>query len=296
MNWKTLGIIFPFAIVLCGVGLIESLMTLTLVDEITETRGKGNRECVGQGIANIVCGMFGGMGGCAMIGQSMINVKSGGRTRVAGIAAALFLLAFILFASGLIGKIPLAALVGVMFMVVIGTFAWNSLRILRKVPRTDAFVTILVTVVTVATDLATAVIVGVIVSALAYAWSNATRIHAIKRESRTEAGAQVYEIQGPLFFGSADGFSEIFDVDSDPDVVIVDFAASRVADQSALQAIEAVALKYEQAGKKIQLRHLTHDCHQLLSKAGHLMVDSDDDPDYEIAVDYSVKTGILGGH
>ena len=296
LDWATFEIILPYALILAAIGLIESLLTLNLVGEMTGKRGGASQECLAQGAANTITGFFGGMGGCAMIGQSMINVKSGGRTRVAGIAAALFLLAFILFASGLIGKIPLAALVGVMFMVVIGTFAWNSLRILRKVPRTDAFVTILVTVVTVATDLATAVIVGVIVSALAYAWSNATRIHAIKRESRTEAGAQVYEIQGPLFFGSAEGFSEIFDVDSDPDVVIVDFAASRVADQSALQAIEAVALKYEQAGKKIQLRHLTHDCHQLLSKAGHLMVDSDDDPDYEIAVDYSVKTGILGGH
>jgi len=201
-----------------------------------------------------------------------------------------------MFASGLIEQIPLAALVGVMFMVVIGTFAWNSLTILRKVPATDVFVTFLVTVVTVMTDLATAVVVGVIVSALAYAWSNARRIHAITRESKTEAGAKVYEIQGPLFFGSTDGFAELFEIDTDPDTVIVDFAASRVADQSALQAIEAIAIKYEQAGKKIMLRHLSRDCHSLLSKAGHLMVDSDDDPDYEIAADYDVRTGILGGH
>ncbi len=296
LNWDTFEIILPYALILAAIGLIESLLTLNLVGEMTGKRGGASQECLAQGAANTVTGFFGGMGGCAMIGQSMINVKSGGRTRVAGVAAALFLLAFILFASGLIGQIPLAALVGVMFMVVIGTFAWNSLRILRKVPRTDAFLTILVTIVTVATDLATAVVVGVIVSALAYAWSNATRIHAIKRESRTEAGAQVYEIQGPLFFGSADGFMEIFDVESDPDVVIVDFAASRVADQSALQAIEAVAQRYEDAGKVIQLRHLSRDCHQLLSKAGHLMVDSDDDPDYALAVDYSVKTGIIGGH
>jgi len=183
-----------------------------------------------------------------------------------------------------------------MFMVVIGTFAWNSLTILRKVPKMDAFVTILVTIVTVWTDLATAVVVGVIVSALAYSWSNATRIHAITRDSRTEEGAKVYEIQGPLFFGSADGFAEIFDIAADPDTVIVDFAGSRVADQSALQAIETLAMKYEAAGKKIQLRHLSRDCHSLLSKAGHLMIDSDDDPDYEIAVDYQVRTGILGGH
>ncbi|MEJ8563118.1 SulP family inorganic anion transporter [Yoonia sp. GPGPB17] len=296
LNWETFEIILPFALILAAIGLIESLLTLNLVGEMTGKRGGASQECLAQGAANTVTGFFGGMGGCAMIGQSMINVKSGGRTRIAGIAAALFLLAFILFASSLIEQIPLAALVGVMFMVVIGTFAWNSLRILRKVPRTDAFVTILVTIVTVATDLATAVVVGVIVSALAYAWSNATRIHAIKRESRTEAGAQVYEIQGPLFFGSADGFMEIFDITSDPDVVIVDFANSRVADQSALQAIEALAQKYIDAGKQIQLRHLSRDCHQLLSKAGHLMVDSDDDPDYELAVDYSVRTGIIGGH
>ena len=296
LNWETFEIILPYALILAAIGLIESLLTLNLVGEMTNKRGGASQECLAQGAANTVTGFFGGMGGCAMIGQSMINVKSGGRTRIAGIAAALFLLAFILFASGLIEQIPLAALVGVMFMVVIGTFAWNSLRILRKVPRTDAFVTILVTIVTVATDLATAVVVGVIVSALAYAWSNATRIHAIKRESRTEAGAQVYEIQGPLFFGSSDGFMEIFDIESDPDVVIVDFANSRVADQSALQAIEALAQKYEDAGKTIQLRHLSQDCHQLLSKAGHLMVDSDDDPDYALAVDYGVKTGIIGGH
>ncbi|MDX8347301.1 SulP family inorganic anion transporter [Cognatiyoonia sp. IB215446] len=296
LTWETLEIILPYALILAAIGLIESLLTLNLVGEMTGKRGGASQECLAQGAANTVTGFFGGMGGCAMIGQSMINVKSGGRTRVAGVAAALFLLAFILFASSLIEQIPLAALVGVMFMVVIGTFAWNSLRILRKVPRTDAFVTILVTIVTVATDLATAVVVGVIVSALAYAWSNATRIHAIKRESRTEAGAQVYEIQGPLFFGSSDGFMEIFDVASDPDVVIIDFAASRVADQSALQAIEAVAQKYEDAGKTIQLRHLSRDCHKLLSKAGHLMVDSDDDPDYALAVDYGVRTGIIGGH
>ena len=296
LTWETFEIILPFALILAAIGLIESLLTLNLVGEMTGKRGGASQECLAQGAANTITGFFGGMGGCAMIGQSMINVKSGGRTRIAGIAAALFLLAFILFASGLIEQIPLAALVGVMFMVVIGTFAWNSLRILRKVPRTDAFVTILVTIVTVATDLATAVVVGVIVSALAYAWSNATRIHAIKRESKTAAGAQVYEVQGPLFFGSAEGFMEIFDIENDPDVVIVDFANSRVADQSALQAIEALAQKYEAAGKEIQLRHLSRDCHQLLSKAGHLMVDSDDDPDYALAADYSVKTGIIGVH
>ncbi|MDF3348861.1 SulP family inorganic anion transporter [Sulfitobacter sp. KE34] len=296
LTWETFEIILPYAVILAAIGLIESLLTLNLVGDLTGKRGGASQECIAQGVANTVTGFFGGMGGCAMIGQSMINVKSGGRTRVAGIAAAVFLLLFILVGSSVIELIPLAALVGVMFMVVIGTFAWNSLTILRKVPLMDAFVIILVTVVTVMADLAVAVVVGVIVSALAYAWNNARRIHATTRESVTEKGAKVYEIHGPLFFGSSDGFAELFDVENDPEVVIVDFADSRVVDQSALQAIEAMAAKYEAAGKRLQLRHLSRDCHRLLNKAGHLMVDSDDDPDYELAVDYDVRTGVLGGH
>ncbi|MGC3936361.1 SulP family inorganic anion transporter [Roseobacter sp. EG26] len=296
LNWETFEIILPYAVILAAIGLIESLLTLNLVGDMTNQRGGASQECIAQGVANTVTGFFGGMGGCAMIGQSMINVKSGGRTRVAGIAAAVFLLLFILVGSSIIELIPLAALVGVMFMVVIGTFAWNSLTILRKVPLTDAFVILLVTVVTVYEDLAVAVVVGVIVSALAYAWNNARRIHARTRESLTEKGAKVYEITGPLFFGSSDGFMELFDVAGDPDTVIVDFADSRVVDQSALQAIEALAAKYEDAGKNLMLRHLSRDCHRLLQKAGQLMIDSDDDPDYELAVDYSVRTGILGGH
>ncbi len=296
LNWETFEIILPYAVILAAIGLIESLLTLNLVGEITGKRGGASQECIAQGASNIVTGFFGGMGGCAMIGQSMINVKSGGRTRIAGIAAALFLLIFIVFASKLIEQIPLAALVGVMFMVVVGTFAWNSFKIMRKVPAMDAFVIVLVTVVTVMEDLAVAVVVGVIVSALAYAWNNAKRIHAVTRDSETEKGAKVYEIQGPLFFGSSDGFVELFDVPNDPDTVIVDFAESRVVDQSALQAIENIAGKYEAAGKRVMLRHLSPDCHKLLNKAGHLMVDSDDDPDYGLAVDYSVRTGILGGH
>ncbi|PWJ22308.1 SulP family inorganic anion transporter [Jannaschia seohaensis] len=294
LNLETLQIILPYALILAAIGLIESLLTLNLVGEITGQRGGASQECIAQGAANTVTGFFGGMGGCAMIGQSMINVKSGGRTRVSGISAALFLLAFILVAAPLIERIPLAALVGVMFMVVIGTFAWNSIRILAKVPRIDAVVIVLVTIVTVLTDLAIAVIVGVIVSALAYAWQNATRIRASVYE--TPEGAKVYQVKGPLFFGSATGFVEMFDPAADPSRVIVDFAESRVADQSALQAIEAVAAKYEEAGKEIQLRHLSRDCHRLLKKAGHLMVDSDDDPDYAIAANYGVRTGILGGH
>ncbi|MEM9756241.1 MAG: SulP family inorganic anion transporter, partial [Pseudomonadota bacterium] len=292
LTWETFEIILPYALILSAIGLIESLLTLNLVGEITGERGGASQECIAQGAANTVTGFFGGMGGCAMIGQSMINVKSGGRTRLSGISAALFLLAFILVASPLIEMIPLAALVGVMFMVVIGTFAWNSFVILRRVPLTDAAVIVLVTAVTVAFDLATAVIVGVIVSALAYAWQNASRIRA--RTYETPEGAKVYQVQGPLFFGSTAGFLEMFTPEADPARVIVDFAESRVADQSALTAIEAVAAKYEAAGKTLQLRHLSRDCHELLTKAGQLMVESDDDPDYQVAANYSVRIGRMG--
>jgi len=294
-EWETLRIIFPYAVILAAIGLIESLLTLNLVGEITGKRGGASQECLAQGAANTLTGFFGGMGGCAMIGQSMINVKSGGRTRLSGITAALFLLTFILVASELIEQIPLAALVGVMFMVVIGTFAWQSLRIMRRIPITDAVVIILVTVVTVMTDLAIAVVVGVIVSALAFAWNNATRIRA--QTSTAPEGTRIYQIEGPLFFGSTEGFSELFSVDEDPDLVIVDFINSRVVDQSALQAIEDLASRYQAQGKNLQLRHLSRDCHRLLNKAGQLMVDSDDDPEYGIPVNYTVRTGILGsGH
>lgn len=293
LTLETLEIILPYALILSAIGLIESLLTLNLVGDITGQRGGASRECIAQGAANTVTGFFGGMGGCAMIGQSMINVKSGGRSRLSGTAAAVFLLLFILMAAPIIEQIPLAALVGVMFMVVIGTFAWNSFKIMRRVPLTDSVVIVLVTAVTVMFDLATAVVVGVIVSALAYAWNNAKRIHA-KRED-TPDGARIYQIQGPLFFGSTEGFAELFDPAADPDLVIVDFADSRVVDQSALTAIEAVAAKYEAAGKSLQLRHLSRDCHQLLSNAGQLLIASDDDPDYQVAADYSVRTGMLSG-
>ena len=297
LNLETLEIILPYAVILAAIGLIESLLTLNLVGEMTNKRGGASQECIAQGASNLVTGFFGGMGGCAMIGQSMINVKSGGRTRLSGISASLFLLAFILVGSSLIEQIPLAALVGVMFMVVIGTFAWNSLRIMTRIPLTDAAVIVLVTGVTVAYDLATAVVVGVIVSALAYAWNNAKRIRIIERDSIRTPGAHVYEIEGPLFFGSTDGFAELFHPETDPDVVIVDFMRSRVVDQSALQAIEDLAAKYEALGKTLRLRHLSRDCHKLLNRAGQLMVDSDDDPDYGLAVDYGVRTGAFGsGH
>ena len=294
LNFDTLKIIFPYAFILASIGLIESLLTLNLVGEITNKRGGASQECLAQGLANTVTGFFGGMGGCAMIGQSMINVRSGGRTRIAGISAALFLLIFILYTSSYIEMIPIAALVGVMFMVVIGTFAWNSLKILFFVPKSDALVTILVTVVTVLEDLAVAVLVGVIVSALVFAWKSASKIRATERPSKTEKGAKVYEIEGPLFFSSTNSFLELFNPSKDPDIIIIDFVRSKVIDQSALKAIEDIADKYNSFGKKVKLRHLTRDCHKLLSKAGQLVVDSDDDPDYGVAVDYDVKLGIFG--
>lgn len=292
LTLETLEIIFPYALVLAAIGLIESLLTLNLVGEIKEERGGASQECLAQGVANTVTGFFGGMGGCAMIGQSMINMKSGARTRLSGIAAALFLLAFILFGSSIIEQIPLAALVGVMFMVVIGTFAWQSLTIMRRIPVMDALVIVIVTLVTVWHDLAVAVVVGVIISALAYAWNNARRIDADIEETENE---KIYKIVGPLFFGSVEGFSELFTPVEDPDMVIVDFDKSRVVDQSALQAIENLAGKYEAAGKTLRLRHLTRDCHALLNKAGQLMIDSDDDPEYQVATNYDVRTGVFGG-
>jgi SulP family sulfate permease len=284
INWQTLRIIFPYALILAAVGLIESLLTLTLIDDVTNTRGKGNRECVGQGIANTVTGLFGGMGGCAMIGQSMINVNSGGRQRLSGIAAALFLLAFILFASKLIAMIPMAALVGVMFIVVLGTFEWTSFRIIGKIPRTDAFVLILVSAVTVATDLAIAVVVGVIISALAFAWENARRIH-VKTYDEIN-GSRVYKLNGPLFFGSVKNFLDLFHPETDPDDVIIEFQNSRVADHSAIEAIDNLADKYIQAGKKLHLRYLSPECRALLKKAGDLVeVNVMQDPRYHVAND-----------
>jgi SulP family sulfate permease len=295
-NMETLYIIFPYALILAAIGLIESLLTLNLVGDITGKKGGASQECLAQGGANIVTGFFGGMGGCAMIGQSMINVNSGGRTRLAGIAAALFLLVFILFASGIIDLIPLAALVGVMFMVVIGTFAWQSLKLMRRIPIYDVLVIIVVTAVTVYSNLAVAVMVGVIISALVYAWNAAAQIHVSSHESSTEKGAIVYELSGPLFFGSTTRFIDLFNPEDDPDTVILDFNGSRVVDHSALQAIDAVAAKYEAAGKRLMLRHLSHDCHALLAKAGQLIVDADDDPSYQIATDYGIVSGNISGH
>lgn len=283
-HWANLKIMLPYAFILAAIGLIESLMTLNLIDDLTETRGNGNRECMAQGLANFVNGLFGGMGGCAMIGQSIINIKSGGRGRMSGITAAILLLCFILFAAPYIEQVPIAALVGVMFMVVIGTFAWSSFRIINKIPRTDAFVLILVSIVTVLEDLAVAVIAGVIVSALVFAWENAKRIRA--RKHFKEDGTKVYEIWGPLFFGSISDFNSKFNINEDPDKVEIDFIESRVSDHSAIEAIFVLVEKYKSLGKSVTLKHLSEECKYLLHKASPIfkdvIEDAVDDPRYHV--------------
>ena len=285
------GLILSTALLLAAVGLIESLMTLNLIDDMTETRGSGNRECVAQGGANILNGLFGGMGGCAMIGQSIINVSSGGRGRLSGMTAAVALLCFILFAAPLIEQIPIAALVGVMFMVVIGTFAWSSFRILNKIPLADAIVLITVSAVTVWQDLAIAVFVGVIMSALVFAWQNATKIRA--RKSIKEDGTKVYEIWGPLFFGSVQSFNSKFDPANDPEKVELDFLESRVSDHSGIEAIYALEKKYKDYGKQVKLVHLSPECKTLLHKASpdfeHMIISSIDDPRYHVVTDMMDK-------
>ncbi|MEM9896385.1 MAG: SulP family inorganic anion transporter [Bacteroidota bacterium] len=284
-------LIISTAFLLAAVGLIESLMTLNLIDDMTESRGSGNRECVAQGGANILNGLFGGMGGCAMIGQSIINVSSGGRGRLSGITAAIALLCFILFAAPLIEQIPIAALVGVMFMVVIGTFAWSSFRIINKIPLADAIVLIAVSAITVWQDLAIAVFVGVIMSALVFAWQNATKIRA--RKSIKADGTKVYEIWGPLFFGSVQSFNSKFDPANDPDKVELDFLESRVSDHSGIEAIFALEKKYQDYGKQVKLVHLSPECKTLLHKASpdfeHMIVSSIDDPRYHVVTDLMDK-------
>jgi len=285
LSWEAFKIVFPYAIVMALVGLIESLLTLNLVDELTETTGHPNRECIGQGTANVVTGFFSGMGGCAMVGQSIINIKSGGRQRLSGISAALFLLVFIMFASKLIDIIPIAVLVGVMFMVVIGTFEWGSLRMLGKIPLADWFIIVAVTLITVFTDnLALAVITGVILSALVFAWEHARHINATIRYDKM--GNKVYELHGPLFFASTQNFQDIFTPKEDTDDVVVDFKDSRVADHSAIEAIDKLAERYERANKRLHLKHLTPECQLLLKKAGHLVeVNVVEDPHYHVADD-----------
>lgn len=281
------GTVLSTAVLLAAVGLIESLMTLNLVDDLTETRGSGNRECIAQGSANILNGLFGGMGGCAMIGQSIINVDSGGRGRLSGLVAALGLLSFILFGAPLIEQIPIAALVGVMFMVVIGTFAWSSFRIIRKIPVADAVVLITVSAITVWQDLAIAVIAGVIMSALKFAWDNAVRIRA--RKSIKENGTKVYEIWGPLFFGSTQSFAEKFDVKQDPKNIEIDFIESRVSDHSGIEALERIMDKYIDLGKSVTLTHLSPECQGLLKKANpnfdRYIQSSIEDPRYHVVTD-----------
>ena len=280
---ETFRIILPYAFILAAIGLIESLLTLTLIDEMTNTRGRGNKECIGQGAANLVTGFFGGMGGCAMIGQSMININSGGRGRLSGISAALLLLAFILVGSQLIEIIPIAALVGVMFIVVLATFEWSSLRIMNKVPKQDAFVIVLVSAVTVITDLAVAVLVGVIVSALVFAWKQAKLIQVKRYE---ENGSTVYELDGLLFFGSTTRFLELFNAKDDLDDVIVEFQNAQVIDHSAIEAIDTLAERYEVYGKTLHLKHLSPDCRKLLTKAGNLVeVNVIEDPQYAVVDD-----------
>ncbi len=285
INWDTLNFILPYAFLAASVGLIESLMTMNLVDELTDTRGNGDQECIAQGAGNIMSGLFGGTGGCGMIGQTVININAGGRGRLSGIVMALTLLTFILFTDKLIEQVPIAALVGVMFMMVIETFAWSSFRIIKKIPKSDAFVLIIVSAVTVIFDLAIAVFVGVIISALAFAWENAKRIRARKR--MREDGTKVYEIWGPLFFGSITAFNQKFDPKNDPQNVEIDFVESRISDHSALEAIFNLVEKYEAEGKSIKLKHLSEDCKLLMYKASpkfrEVIVEAVDDPRYHLA-------------
>lgn len=285
LNLDTLKFIALPAFLAASVGLIETLMTMNLVDELTETRGNGNRECIAQGSGNILSGLFGGTGGCGMIGQTVININAGGRGRLSGVMMAVTLLIFILFTDKYIEMVPISALVGVMFMMVIETFAWSSFRILKKIPKSDAFVLIVVSTVTVFVDLAVAVFIGVIISALVFAWENAKKIRARKRYK--EDGTKIYEIWGPLFFGSISAFNDKFDIKNDPENVEIDFVESRISDHSAIEAIFALVEKYHAANKKITLKHLSEDCKVLLYKASPIFTDiieeDIDDPRYHLA-------------
>ena len=285
ISLETLQIIFPYAAIVAGVGLIESLLTLNIVDEITETRGRGNKEAVAQGTANILSGVFSGMGGCAMIGQSLINTSNGARARLSGIVAALMLLVFIMFGADLIEQVPMAALTGLMIMVALGTFEWASLRTFRRMPKSDVLVMILVTLVTVFLhNLALAVLVGVIIAALVFAWDNAKRIRA--RKYMDDDGVKHYEIYGPLFFGSVTLFNEKFDVLNDPEEVVIDFQESRVVDMSAIEALNKITERYQKLGKKVHLKHLSRDCKRLLKNADEIIeVNVMEDPTYKVVVD-----------
>ncbi len=284
-TFETLALIFPYALVMAGVGLIESLLTLNIIDEITETRGRGNKEAVAQGTANILSGLFSGMGGCAMIGQSLINISAGARARLSGIVASVMLLIFIMFGAGLVEKLPMAALTGLMIMVAIGTFEWASLKTFNKMPPSDIFVMVVVTGITaVLHNLALAVLIGVIIAALVFAWDNAKRIRA--RKYIDDKGVKHYEIYGPLFFGSVTVFNEKFDVLNDPEEVVIDFAESRVVDMSAIEALNKITERYQKVGKKVHLRHLSPDCRKLLKNAEEIItVNVMEDPNYKLVVD-----------
>jgi sulfate permease, SulP family len=283
-NLETLQVILPYAAIVAGVGLIESLLTLNLIDEITETRGSGNKEAVAQGAANMLSGLFSGMGGCAMIGQSLINISSGARARLSGIVASILLLMFIMFGSSLIEQIPMAALTGVMIMVAIGTFEWASFKMIGRMPKHDIFVGMLVAAVTVLLhNLALAVLVGVIISALVFAWENAKRIRA--KKFIDDKGVKHYQIYGPLFFGSVVAFNEKFEVLSDPQEVIIDFSESRVTDMSGIEALNKITERYHKAGKKVHLKHLSSDCRALLKNADDVIdVNIIEDPTYHVVV------------
>ncbi len=284
-TWDTFVLIFPYALIVAGVGLIESLLTLNLIDEITQTRGNSNKECVAQGTANIASGFFLGMGGCAMIGQSLINISSGARARLSGIVASLGLLSFILWGAPVIEQLPMAALTGVMVMVSIGTFEWASLKVFGKMPITDVIVMIVVTLITVFLhNLALAVLIGVVISALAFAWESAIRIRA--RKYIDSNGSKHYEIYGPLFFGSVSVFSDKFDIENDPEDIIIDFSESKIVDMSAIEALNSLTERYMKAGKKIHLRHLSPDCQKLLKNADKIVeVNVMEDPTYHVAAD-----------
>ncbi|WP_034888913.1 SulP family inorganic anion transporter [Gillisia sp. Hel_I_29] len=285
LNWETLKLIAPYSMIMAAVGLTEGLLTLNLVDEITETKGNGNRECIAQGGSNILNGFFFGMGGCPMIAQTLVNLSAGSRARLSGIIASLTILVIILFGAPVIEKLPMAALVGVMIMVAIGTFEWVSLKIFNKVPKKDIFLVIIVAAITVILhNLALAVLVGVILSALFFAWESAKRIRA--RKFIDKDGVKHYEIYGPLFFASTTNFAEKFDVANDPDVIIIDFKDSRVSDMSAIEALNVLTQRYQKVGKKVHLRHLSKDCRRLLSNANDIIdVNILEDPTYKVVVD-----------
>ena len=265
-NLATLQVIFPYAVIMAGVGLTEGLLTLSLVDEITGTRGNGDRECLAQGSANILNGFFFGMGGCPMIAQTLVNLSAGARARLSGIIASLTILLIILFGAPVIERVPMAALTGVMIMVAIGTFEWISFRIINKMPKQDIFVGVLVAAITIYLhNLALAVLIGVIISALVFAWESAKRIRA--RKSIDANGVKTYEIYGPLFFGSVTAFTEKFDVANDPEQVVVDFKDSRVADMSGIEALNKLTARYRDAGKTLHLQNLSNDCKNMLNNA-----------------------------